>query len=174
MIPLLPWAGWTVIGTDFSADRLAAAKTHAGKLAEELVQADAHDLPFADERFDAVASILTHTDFDDVAAVFREVDHVLRLGGTFAYVGVNPCFASPSVERRDDGPAFLNPGYREAGLAIRLARSRELGSSAHASGSTTSRWPRCSTAPSGAASLWRIVTCPRRSVTFVRLSILDL
>jgi SAM-dependent methyltransferase len=104
-----------VIGTDVSADQLAAAETYAGQLANELIQADAHDLPFAEETFDAVASILTHTDFDDVDAVFREVHRVLRPGGTFAYVGVHPCFASPSVEPRDDGPALLHPGYREAG-----------------------------------------------------------
>jgi SAM-dependent methyltransferase len=114
-IPLLAQAGWKVIGTDVSANQLAAAETHAGQLADELLQADAHDLPFADETFDAVASILTHTDFDDVGAVFREVHRVLRTGGTFAYVGVHPCFASPSVEPREAGPALLHPGYREAG-----------------------------------------------------------
>jgi SAM-dependent methyltransferase len=114
-IPLLAEAGWKVTGTDVSADQLAAAATHAGRLADELVRADAHDLPFANETFDAVASILTHTDFDDVGAVFREVHRILRTGGTFAYVGVHPCFASPSVEPREDGPALLHPGYREAG-----------------------------------------------------------
>jgi len=114
-IPLLTRAGWKVVGTDVSADQLAAAREHAGHLAEDLVQADAHNLPFADGAFDAVASILTHTDFDDLGAVFREVHRVLRTGGTFAYVGVHPCFASPSVEPREDGPALLHPGYREAG-----------------------------------------------------------
>lgn len=62
-----------------------------------------------------MTSILTHTDFDDLGAVFGEVHRVLRTGGAFAYVGVHPCFASPSVERRADGPAFLHPGYRETG-----------------------------------------------------------
>jgi len=114
-IPLLAEVGWKVIGTDVSADQLAAAERHAGGLADELVLADGHDLPFAAETFDAVASILTHTDFDDVGAVFREVHRVLRPGGTFAYVGVHPCFASPSVEPREDGPALLHPGYREVG-----------------------------------------------------------
>jgi SAM-dependent methyltransferase len=114
-IPLLAQAGWTVVGTDVSVDQLEAARTHAGHLAEQLLHADAHVLPFADEEFDAVASILTHTDFDDVATVFREVHRVLRAGGTFAYVGVHPCFASPSVEAREDGPALLHPGYRETG-----------------------------------------------------------
>jgi SAM-dependent methyltransferase len=114
-IPLLVQAGWTVIGSDVSADQLEAARGHAGDLAEELLQADAHDLPFADAAFDAVASILTHTDFDDVGAVFREVHRLLRPGGTFAYVGVHPCFASPSVEFAAEGPALLHAGYRETG-----------------------------------------------------------
>ena len=114
-IPLLTEAGWTVVGTDVSSDQLAAAETHAGELAEQLIRADAHDLPFVDETFDAVISILTHTDFDDVGAVFREVRRVLRTQGTFAYVGVHPCFASPSVERPADGPAVLHAGYRDAG-----------------------------------------------------------
>lgn len=46
-IPLLSEAGWTVIGAGVSADQLAAAEMHAGRFAEELVRADAHDLPFA-------------------------------------------------------------------------------------------------------------------------------
>jgi len=139
-IPLLVDAGWKVIGTDVSADQLAAAETHAGQLADELIQADTHDLPFADETFDAVASILTHTDFDDVGAVFREVERVLRPGGAFAYVGVHPCFASPSVELHEDGPALLHPGYREAGWQHVSRNPDQPGIRARASGSTISRW----------------------------------
>jgi SAM-dependent methyltransferase len=111
-IPLLAGAGWTVVGTDVSADQLRAAREH---VTAELVQADAHALPFEDGEFDAVVSILTHTDFDDTGAVFAETHRVLRAGGTFVYLGVHPCFASPYVERRERGLPVLHPGYREAG-----------------------------------------------------------
>ena len=114
-IPLLVDAGWSVVGADVSADQLRAAERHAGSEVE-LVQADAHALPFADGAFDAVVSVLTHTDFDDPARVFAETHRVLRAGGTFVYVGVHPCFASPFVERSEEGvPVGLRPGYREQG-----------------------------------------------------------
>jgi SAM-dependent methyltransferase len=114
-ISALHEAGWAVTGTDVSADQLAVAEANAGHLAERLVQADAHALPFDDETFDGAVSILTHTDFDDVGLAFREVSRVLKPRGTFAYVGVHPCFGSPFVEPRADALALLHPGYREAG-----------------------------------------------------------
>jgi ubiquinone/menaquinone biosynthesis C-methylase UbiE len=98
-IPPLVRAGWSVVGTDISIDQLEAAQGHAGDDVR-LVHADAHALPFEDGTFDAVVSILTHTDFDDPQAVFRETWRVLRSGGTFVYLGVHPCFGSPFVVRR--------------------------------------------------------------------------
>jgi SAM-dependent methyltransferase len=123
-IPLLADAGWNVTGTDVSADQLAAAEIHAGRYADAFVRADAHDLPFDADSFDAVVSVLTHTDFDDLGTVIAEVHRVLRAGGTFAYVGVHPCFASPLVEPREDGPTLLHPGYREEGWQ-RISRDPE-------------------------------------------------
>jgi ubiquinone/menaquinone biosynthesis C-methylase UbiE len=81
----------------------------------ELVQADASDLPFPDCSFDAVVSLLTHTDFDDPTAVFAEVARVLRPGGRFVYVGTHPCFVAPSVQRGGVDPPVLHSGYRRAG-----------------------------------------------------------
>jgi SAM-dependent methyltransferase len=114
-IPALARAGWSVVGTDLSVDQLEAAREHAGDLAQ-LVHCDAHALPFADGEFDAVISILTHTDLDDVVVAFAEASRVLRVGGAFVYLGVHPCFGSPFVERGDEGDApILHPGYRSAG-----------------------------------------------------------
>ena len=107
--------GWSIVGVDVSADQLRIARGRADEVGAELVQADAAHLPFPDAAFDAVASLLTHTDFDDAAAVLAEVARVLRPGGSFAYVGVHPCFLSPTVERRSDGPHLLHPGYRRRG-----------------------------------------------------------
>jgi SAM-dependent methyltransferase len=117
-IPLLQEAGWTVAGTDVSADQLAAARSNAGDAT--LVQADAHDLPFADAEFDAVVSLFTHTDFDDVAAAFAEAARVLKPGGRFVYLGPHPCFGNPMIARAaaaeiPDALAIVRPGYPKPG-----------------------------------------------------------
>ena len=104
--------GWAVTGVDVSADQLRIAKRRAGRFARRLMRADAVDLPLSAGSFDAVASMWTHTDFDDAAAAFSEVWRVLRTGGRFVYVGSHPCFLSPTVERRVDEPHVLHPGYR--------------------------------------------------------------
>jgi SAM-dependent methyltransferase len=108
-----------VVGTDVSRDQLAAAAKLSGGLAQ-LVRADAHALPFADGEFDAVISILTHTDLDDVTASFREACRVVRAGGVFVYLGVHPCFGSPFVSREraeevDGAAGIVLPGYNRAG-----------------------------------------------------------
>ncbi len=106
---------WSIVGTDVSADQLAVARERAEAAGADLVHADAARLPFPDASFDAVASLLTHTDFDNLGAVFGEVARVLRPAGRFAYVGIHPCFLSPTVERRSNEPHLLHPGYRRRG-----------------------------------------------------------
>src|SRR4051812_9983004 len=61
--PHLRAVGWSVVGVDVSADQLEAA----AELCDDVRLADAHALPFEDASFDAVISLLTHTDFDDAA-----------------------------------------------------------------------------------------------------------
>jgi SAM-dependent methyltransferase len=72
-------------------------------------------LPFDDESFDAVISVLTHTDFEDAAVAFREAARVLEPGGVFVYAGVHPCFGSPFAEPLEDGTVLLHRGYRRLG-----------------------------------------------------------
>ena len=48
-----------------------------------------------DNSFDAVASVLTHTDVDDPEAAFAEAARVLRPGGRLSYVGTHPCTICP-------------------------------------------------------------------------------
>ena len=110
---LLDGAGWSVTGVDASSEQLARARRRAPDT--ELLHADAHALPFADDSFDAVVSILTHTDFDDAAAVLREAARVLVHGGVLVYAGVHPCFGSPFAEPLEDGTTLLHPGYRHVG-----------------------------------------------------------
>jgi SAM-dependent methyltransferase len=110
-LPLLDEAGWDAVGVEVSEGQLARARERTANV----MQADAHELPFEDGSFDAVVSILTHTDFDDARAVFGEVARVLRRGGVFVYAGVHPVFASPFALPQDDGTTLFRPGYRTTG-----------------------------------------------------------
>jgi SAM-dependent methyltransferase len=113
--PVLARLEWSIVGVDMSTDQLAVASAYADSLGVQLLAGDASRLPFAADSFDAVISLLTHTDFDHLGAAFRETARVLRPGGRFVYVGVHPCFASSVVDRRADGPPVLLPGYRRHG-----------------------------------------------------------
>ena len=104
-----------MVGVDLSGDQLRVARRRAAVPGARLVAADATALPFPDRSFDAVVSMLTHTDFDDPEAAFAEAARVLRPGGRLSYVGTHPCFVSPFVERRPTGAHLLHPGYRRRG-----------------------------------------------------------
>ncbi len=108
-LPLLSAAGWDAVGVDVSAGQVERAWERCA----DVLLADAHALPFEDGSFEAVVSILTHTDFDDARTVFAEVARVLRPGGVFVYAGVHPVFASPFASRQDDGTTLFVPGYRD-------------------------------------------------------------
>ena len=114
-IPGLLERGWRVVGVDLSGDQLRLARQRAGGPGLGLVAADAAALPFPDSSFDAVVSVLTHTDLDDPEAAFTEAARVLRRGGRLSYVGTHPCFVTPFVERRATGAHLLHPGYRRRG-----------------------------------------------------------
>jgi SAM-dependent methyltransferase len=105
--------GWS--GSTCPATNSASPNNGAGPPGAVLVAADATVLPFADRSFDAVVSVLTHTDLDDPEAAFAEAARVLRQGGRLSYVGTHPCFVTPFVERRPNGAHLLHPGYRQRG-----------------------------------------------------------
>jgi SAM-dependent methyltransferase len=114
-IPGLLERGWRVVGVDLSGDQLRVARQRARGPGVDLVAADATALPFADQSFDAVVSLLTHTDLDHPEAAFAEAARVLRRGGRLSYVGIHPCFVSPFVERRPTRAHLFHPGYRRRG-----------------------------------------------------------
>jgi ubiquinone/menaquinone biosynthesis C-methylase UbiE len=66
------------------------------------VQADASRLPFTDATFRAIATIMTATDFDDLASVLIEARRVTVAGGPFVLVMAHPCF----------GQVFHDAGWR--------------------------------------------------------------
>ena len=112
--PLLQDLGWTVVGVDLSADQLDVARARLGA-AVELVEADAADLPFADESFDAVAALVVHTDLDDYPGAVTEAARVLRPGGAYVHAGIHPCFFGHFSEPHEAG-RLLRPGYHETEL----------------------------------------------------------
>ena len=75
----------SLTGVDLSEKMLAAAreKTHRAPNAR-FVQADAHDLPFADASFDAVVSASTLHYLAAPAATLGEMRRVVRPGGRVA------------------------------------------------------------------------------------------
>jgi SAM-dependent methyltransferase len=111
---LLGDLGWQVVGLDLAPAQLRIARG-SGRL-RAVACADAAVLPLRDGRLDAVASFVTHTDFDDWSAAVGEVARVLTPGGTFAYIGVHPCFVGPFAEALDDGTRQLHAGYADTAL----------------------------------------------------------
>jgi ubiquinone/menaquinone biosynthesis C-methylase UbiE len=117
-LPLLAGLGWTVVGVDLSADQLRVARERAGDVAEELVQADACELPFGEGSFDAVVAALVYTDFDRYDLAVGEARRVLRPAGRFVHVGTHPCFVSPSASAGKDGTLQVFAGYHKRRLVF--------------------------------------------------------
>jgi ubiquinone/menaquinone biosynthesis C-methylase UbiE len=105
--------GWDYTGVDASEDMLRRARAKGATV----MQADANALPFEDASFDAVISVCTNTDLDDVAAAVREVARVLRPNAPFVCLAVHPCFVGPhSVYDPEGGvPQFHAGWYRRVG-----------------------------------------------------------
>jgi SAM-dependent methyltransferase len=103
--------GRPVLGVDISDEMLRLARPRA----RALVRADAIRLPFPNGSFDTVISTYLHTDIDDIAPVFAEVERVPRSGGLFVYLGTHPCFVGPFIELHDERTQVVHAGYRDAG-----------------------------------------------------------
>jgi SAM-dependent methyltransferase len=101
--------GWSVVGVDISRDLLDVARARG----LEVFEAPADDLPFEDASFDAVVSVLTHTDVDGFADAIAEGARVLKPESPFVYIGVHPCFVGPhSVFVAAEGVPEFHLGYR--------------------------------------------------------------
>lgn len=76
-----------VIGIDFSENMLKAASRKVSDKERDSVlfsRADALELPFRDDLFDAVATAFSLRNVDGIAKMFGEVYRVLKPGGRFA------------------------------------------------------------------------------------------
>lgn len=108
-VPALTRLGWRVIGVDISARQVGLAR----RTGATAVAASADRLPLASQSVDAVATIMTTTDFDDLRPVFAEAGRVLRPGGRLVVVAAHPCFGGAFAEVRSDGSCIVHPGYRQ-------------------------------------------------------------
>lgn len=90
----------TVTGADFSERMLAHAKTKPGADAIHWQLADAADLPFGDESFDAITEGYLLRNVDDLEGILREQHRVLRPGGRIVILETCPPSgpAKPIVE----------------------------------------------------------------------------
>jgi SAM-dependent methyltransferase len=106
--------GRRVVGPDVSAGQLRVARR---RRLPHLVRADVTRLPVADAVVGAAVLAYAHTDVDDVASVFAEVERVLWPGGRLVFLGVHPCFVGHFVESRE-AEVVLHAGYRQAGWQL--------------------------------------------------------
>jgi ubiquinone/menaquinone biosynthesis C-methylase UbiE len=83
--------GWTAWGVDASPRMLALARARTPQAADRLVEAQIEQLPFADERFDAVVSLGVLNYVDDLGVAMGELARVLRPGGRLLFSMGNGC-----------------------------------------------------------------------------------
>lgn len=107
-VPALTGLGWLVTGVDISPQQAELAR----RTGITATVANAENLPFEDQSFDAVATITTTTDFDDLPPVFAEAHRILRPGGRLVVITSHPCFGGVFVELDDRGACIVHPGYR--------------------------------------------------------------
>ena len=107
-IPALVGLGWRVTGVDISPRQVDLAR----RTGIAATVASASNLPLAGQSVDAVATVLTTTDFDDLPSVFGEARRVLRPGGRLVIIAAHPCFGGVFVERDSHGACIVHPGYR--------------------------------------------------------------
>jgi 2-polyprenyl-3-methyl-5-hydroxy-6-metoxy-1,4-benzoquinol methylase len=112
--------GNRVVGIDIAERLLALARAEEERapLGISYRRIDGTTLTGLDDgSFDGVATSLTSTDIDDLAAVVRSVVRVLAPGGWFASASLHPCFEPPharTVEVEGRATKQLN-GYFEEG-----------------------------------------------------------
>ena len=109
--------GANVIGLDFSANQLSAARANVVETGERfpLVRASAEELPFADKSFDLVVCDHGATSFTDPHVTIPECARVLRSGGTLAFNIATPWVAVCWPDDENPPDRELHRPYFELG-----------------------------------------------------------
>jgi len=102
-------AGYDVVGVDLSGDQLLRTSNRG----EVAVQGDAAVLPFRAAMFQAVVTVMTATDLEDLATALVDARRVTAEKGTLVLVMAHPCFGGVFEEGHPDGSVAVSPGYRE-------------------------------------------------------------
>jgi ubiquinone/menaquinone biosynthesis C-methylase UbiE len=124
------WPGARVTGIDASAAMIAEARgKHRGHDRFSFVNADAAALPFASGSFDIALSTVSLHHWQEQASGIREVARVLRPGGSFILVDIDPplLFLLRPLLRwiehaQVQGPGALRQMLDDAGLSVALHR----------------------------------------------------
>lgn len=109
--------GASVIGLDFSANQLAAARANVAETGERfpLVRASAEELPFADASFDLVVCDHGATSFTDPHVTIPECARVLRPDGRLVFNIATPWVAVCWPNDEDPPDRTLHRSYFELG-----------------------------------------------------------
>lgn len=119
--------GATVVGLDFSAPALEAARALAAELGlsarARFVQSDVYDAPtaLADERFDLVFTTFGTTCWlPDIQRWAKVVAHFVKPDGTFYFADAHPAaYVFDDLQRGADGrPGFWAPYFSRAPLVV--------------------------------------------------------
>ena len=90
----LAQSGFDVVGVDLSKDSLRVATECDMTQSVKYLQADAHQLPFSDQRFDAVCCLDVLEHLEDPGNVILEASRVLKPGGVFLFHTFNRTWLS--------------------------------------------------------------------------------
>lgn len=116
MLCSLREAGLQCAGIDCAPDMLAAARLRlreAGRDDTDIHEGDCRETPFADESFDIVVCLGVIAYIEDYAPLLREIDRILKPGGTVLIScrnAWNPRVSDPVAAARAVGRGVLGRG----------------------------------------------------------------
>jgi len=112
------FSGMTLAGVNNDEEQLGVARRHleqSDSNSYKWYQADAGDLPFADESFDRVLCVEAAFHFPSRVDAFREMARVLRSGGCIVFTDIIPTTSLISL-RSNPLTAFLVEGAIQRGI----------------------------------------------------------
>jgi ubiquinone/menaquinone biosynthesis C-methylase UbiE len=105
----------SMTGVDLAHIAIDRCRRHYARPGLTFLAADAQQLPFPDESFDAVVNVESSHCYPDMAAFLAEVRRVLRPGGLLLLADFRPTSSPPGHANQDDVPA-LRRQLAEAGM----------------------------------------------------------